>query len=230
MLSRTTNIIVWLILIVGVVGLLISDVPTNKTFFKVYKACIEFYLFGFTSFLILKRVFFYRIKGNVDVIRLVKKSNFQSSLLWQGFVLVLIYLVYNQYYYGNLMQFNTIMICILLLYYVVQLLLNSNPSIYIDEEKFSYDDFFVDQWYWQDVQQIDVENDMLRLTSTAQDFELDFDLVDEMDYVKLNEEVEHNILDGDFASEESSKTLVQIVHTYANLYNVRLVNSTNRVI
>lgn len=230
MMSRTINIIVWLMLIVGVIGLLINDVPNNQTFFKVYKSCVEFYLFGFTSFLILKRVFFYRFKGNVDVIRLVKKSNFQSSLLWQGFVLTLIYLVYNQYFYGTLMHFNTIMICILLLYYVVQLLLNSNPSIYIDEEKFSYDDFFVEQWYWKDVQRIEVENQMMRLISEERDFELNFDLVDEMDYIKLNEEVEHNILDGDFASEESSKTLIQIVHNYANLYNVRLINSTNRVI
>ena len=34
--------------------------------------------------MILKRVFFYRVKGNIDVIRLVKKSDYQSRLFWQG--------------------------------------------------------------------------------------------------------------------------------------------------
>ena len=230
MMSRITNIIVWLILIIGIMGLLLNNAHTSDTYFFTYKTVIELYLFGFTSFLILKRVFFYRIKGNVDVIRLVKKSAFQVGLIWQGFVLVLVYLVYNQYYYGDLSHFNTVMIAILLLYYVVQLVINSSPSIYIDEENFSYDDFFVEQWSWQNIQRIELENQKMRLVSNERDFELDFDLVDEIDYVKLNEEVEHNILDGDFASKDNSKTLVDIIHTYANLYNVRLVNSTNTTI
>jgi len=227
---KATTINVWLILIIGVIGLRFNDVPTNKTFFTTYKTIIEFYLFGFTSFLILKRVFFYKLKGNVDVIRLVKKSAFQSTLMWQGIALTAIYLFYNKYFFGDLMHFNTIMIAILLLYYIVQLILNSNPSIYIDEESFSYDDYFVQQWPWRKIKRIELENEMMTLISDEQDFELDFDLVDEIDYIKLNDEVAHNILDGDFANEESSKSLVDIVKTYANLYNVRLVNTTNRII
>lgn len=230
MKPKISTIIVWLILISGVTGLLVGDLYLNEAFFSSYKTIIEIYLFSFTSFIILKRVFFYRLKGDVDVIRLVKKSNFQISLIWQGVVLTLIYLVYNHFYYGDLLHFNTIMIAILLLYYIVQLILNSNPSIYIDEKNFSYDDFFVDQWPWQEINKIEVENQTMRIVATEKDFELDFDLVDEIDYIKLNEEVEHNILDGDFASEEASKSLIEIVQTYANLYNVRLVNSTNRVI
>ncbi len=229
-MPKFSTIIVWAILIPGVAGLLVGDYYTNKTFFTAYKTIIELYIFGFTSFIVLKRVFFYRLKGNVDVIRLVKKSNFQISLIWQGLILTLIYLVYNLLYFGNLLHFNTIMIAILLLYYVVQLVLNSSPSIYIDENNFSYDDYFVEQWSWKKIDRIEVENQTLRLINSQKDFELDFDLVDEIDYIKLNEEVEHNILDGDFASEEASKSLIEIVQTYANLYNVRLVNSTNSII
>jgi len=113
-----------------------------------------------------------------------------------------------------------------LLYYIVQLALNSNPSIYIDEANFSFDDYFVEQWSWQGIKRIELENQKMRLISDDQDFELDFDLVDEIDYIKLNDEVEYNVLDGDFASENSSKSLVDIVKNYANLYNVRLINST----
>jgi len=229
-MPKFSTILVWAILIPGVAGLLLGEFYTNKTFFTTYKTIIELYIFGFTSFIVLKRVFFYKLKGNVDVIRLVKKSNFQIMLIWQGVILTLIYLVYNLLYFGNLLHFNTIMIAILLLYYIVQLVLNSSPSIYIDENNFSYDDYFVEQWPWQKIERIELENQTLRLVNNQKDFELDFDLVDEIDYIKLNEEVEHNILDGDFASEETSKSLIEIVQTYANLYNVRLVNSTNRVI
>lgn len=227
---KVFNIIVWIILIIGIIGLLLINIPIHDTFFLSYKTLIELFLFGFTSFIILKRVFFYRIKGNVDVIRLVKKSEVQSSLLWQGIVLALIYLAYNRYYFGDLSNFNSVMITILLFYYVVQLILNSSPSIYIDEAYFSYDDYFVKRWSWQDIRRIELENQKMRLITDEQSFELDFDLVNEIDYVKLNDEVEHNILDGDFASEDRSKTLIEIVQTYANLYNVRLINSTNQVI
>jgi len=230
MMSRVTNIVVWLILIIGVIGLLFNDIPTNKTFFTTYKTVIEFYLFGFTSFLILKRVFFYKLKGNVDVIRLVKKSAFQGMLIWQGLALTAIYLFYNKYFFGDLMHFNTVMIAILLLYYIVQLVLNSNPSIYIDEDNFSYDDYFVQQWPWREIKRIELENQMMKLVSDHRDFELDFDLVNEIDYIKLNDEVAHNILDGDFANEQSSKSLVDIVKTYATLYNVRLVNTNNSIL
>lgn len=229
-MSRVVNIIVWLMLIIGISGLMLLNISANDTFFFSYKTLTELYLFGFTSFLILKRVFFYRIKGNVDVIRLVKKSSVQSSLLWQGLVLALIYVAFNRYYYGNLTHFNTVMITILLLYYIVQLILNSNPSIYIDEAHFSYDDYFVKRWAWQDIQRIELENQKMRLVTDQDSFELDFDIIDEIDYVKLNDEIDYNILDGDFASEDRSKTLVEIVQAYANLYNVRLINSTNRVI
>ncbi len=229
-MSRFTNIIVWSIIIIGVIGLISNDTAANPTFFVCYKTIIELYLFGFTAFLILKRIFFYRIKGNLDVIQLVKKSDFQINLLWQGFVLALIYLVYNRYFYDSFSHFNTVLIAILLLFYVVQLFMNSNPSIYVDEETFTFDDFFVKRWKWQDIKQIELENQMMRLISEGHDFELDFDLVDDVDYIKLNDEVEHNILDGNFATEEASKTLVEILQTYANLYNVRLVNSKKRSI
>ena len=68
-----------------------------------------------------------------------------------------------------------------------------------------------------------MEDDKMRLVSSERDFELNFQLVDEIDYVKLNDEVEQSVLDGEFATEESSKTLIEIVQGYANRYGVRFV-------
>jgi hypothetical protein len=210
--------------VIGVTISFVGDMAQQEWFFNFYKTLIELYLFGFTSFMILKRVFFYRIKGNIDVIRLVKKSNYQSRLFWQGTVLALIYLAYNRYFLGTLEHSNSIMIFILLLYYLVQILINSNPSIYIDEQSFSYDDYFVDRWKWRKIQRIDMEDGRMRLIGNGKDFELNFQLIDEIDYIKLNDEVEQSILDGEFTSKKSSKTLIEIMQNYANKYDVRFVN------
>jgi hypothetical protein len=199
-----------------------GDLTSKGWFFNFYKTAIELYLFGFTSFMILKRVFFYRIKGNIDVIRLIKKSAFQNQLLWQGIVLTLIYLVYNQVYFGTLEHPNTIMIGILILYYLIQIILNNNPSIYIDEQSFSYDDYFVDRWKWRNIKHIDLAQDKMLLKSSYRDFELDFDEVDQIDYVKLNAEVEQSILDGAFSTDNHSKTLVDIVQSYAHTNGVHV--------
>ena len=220
---KKISFVVWVIIVTGIALSFVSDIAQQRWFFNFYKTVIELYLFGFTSFMILKRVFFYRLKGNIDVIRLVKKSDYQSRLFWQGTVLALIYLVYNRYFLGTLEHPNSIMIFILLLYYLVQILINSNPSIYIDEQSFSYDDYFVDRWKWRKIERIDMEDDKMRLVSSERDFELNFQLVDEIDYVKLNDEVEQSVLDGEFATEESSKTLIEIVQGYANRYGVRFV-------
>ena len=111
-----------------------------------------------------------------------------------------------------------------MLYYLVQILINSNPSIYIDEQSFSYDDYFVDRWKWRKIQRIDLNDDKMRLVGNDRDFELNFQLVDEIDYVKLNNEVEQSVLDGEFTTEKSSKTLIEIVQNYADRYGVRFVN------
>ncbi len=221
---KRISFVVWLIIVLGIMISFAGDVAHQRWFFNFYKTIIELYLFGFTSFMILKRVFFYRIKGNIDVIRLVKKSDYQSRLFWQGTVLALIYLAYNRYYFGTLEHPNSIIIFILLLYYLVQILINSNPSIYIDEQSFSYDDYFVDRWKWRKIQRIDLNENKMRLVGNDKDFELNFQMVDEIDYIKLNDEVEQSILDGEFTSVKSSKMLIEIVQNYANRYGVRFVN------
>lgn len=231
-MSKLPTIITWTLILINIIdsnSVLGSNLLSIPKYFNLYKTAIEVYLFIFIAYLVLKHIFFYRFKGNVDVIRLVKKSAFKQMLLVQGIILALMYVVVNYYFYDRFMHFNFVMIAILLLFYVV-IVLDSDPSIYIDEQYFAYDDFFVERLSWQDIKQIDLENAQLRLISDAQDFELDFNLVDEIDYIKLNAEVEHQILDGDFASEESSRTLVEIIQNYANRYNVRLVNSMDRVI
>ncbi len=225
---RTVNIIVWLFIIVGLLAFISGDTAREEWFYVPFKLAIELYLFGFTSFLIFKRVFFYKIKGNIDVIRLVKKSDFQSRLLLHSFGLVIIYLTFNQAYYGTLIHANTIIILILLLYYVVQVALNSHPSLYIDEQSFAYDDFFVQRWPWQEVRRIELADETVKIVGDDRDFELDFNLVDEIDYIKFNTEVEHRILDGDFSTLTASTALVEILQNYANRYNLQLVNSATQ--
>lgn len=229
-MSKLPTFISWTLLLVGIADLFLGGfLLSDPLYFRIYKVAIEIYLFGFITYLVLKHIFFYRFKGNVDVVRLVKKSNYKSWLLVQGITVALMYVVINYYYYDSFQHFNFVMIAILLLFYSV-IVLDSHPSIYIDEEYFAYDDFFVERTAWNVVDRIELEKGELRIISPERDFELDFNLVDEIDYIKLNAEVENQILDGDFASEESSRTLVEIIQNYANRYNVRLVNSMDRVI
>jgi hypothetical protein len=229
MRSKIPTFITWMLILIGIADILFGGYLNDPKYFNLYKIALEIYLFTFTAYLVLKHIFFYRFKGNVDVVRLIKKSTYKRMLLIQGLTLALIYVIFNYYYFGSFMNFNFVMIAILLLFYTV-IVLDSHPSIYIDEQYFAYDDFFVERLDWNDIQRIDLENGQLRLVSEERDFELDFNLVDEIDYIKLNAEVEHQILDGDFASEESSRTLIEIIQNYANRYNVRLVNSMDRVI
>ncbi len=229
-MSKLPTFISWTLLLVGIIDLFLGGfLLSDPLYFRIYKIAIEVYLFGFITYLVLKHIFFYRFKGNVDVVRLIKKSNYKSWLLAQGITVSLMYVVINYYYYNSFQHFNFVMIAILLLFYAV-IVLDSHPSIYIDEEYFAYDDFFIERAAWNSMNRIELEKGELRIISPERDFELDFNLVDDIDYIKLNAEVENQILDGDFASEESSRTLVEIIQNYANRYNVRLVNSTDRVI
>jgi hypothetical protein len=122
--------------------------------------------------------------------------------------------------YGSLKSVDTIIIALLGLYYWAQVVLNSNPTIYLDDHSFSYDDYFIDKWEWASLYRIDLENEKLRLVGGTKDFELDFDLVDEVDYRKLTEEVERDVLDGEFGKDKSSKSLVEIIESYAKIFNV----------
>lgn len=222
---KKLSFVVWLIIISGIVVSFAGDIAHQEWFFNFYKTIIELYLFAFTSFMILKRVFFYRLKGNTDVIRLVKKSDYQSRLFWQGMALALIYLAYNRYYFGTLQHPNSIMIAILALYYLVQITLNSNPSIYIDEQSFSYDDYFVDRWKWRKIETINLDDNKIQFVGNDKAFELNFQTIDEIDYLKLNDEIENSVLDGEFSIESSSKTLVDIVQRYARRNGVRFIHA-----
>ena len=137
----------------------------------------------------------------------------------QGVVLALLGMGIVQVY-GNLRSFDTIVIALLGVYYWAQIMLNGNPTIYLDDNSFSYDDYFIDKWNWTKIRRIDVDEEKLRLVSDEKDFELDFELVDEVDYRKLTDEVEHNILDGEFGKDKTSKSLVEIIESYANDFGV----------
>ena len=124
--------------------------------------------------------------------------------------------------YGNLQSFDTIIFALLGVYYWVQVLINSNPTIYLDDNSFSYDDYFIDKWDWSKLQRIDLQEEKLTLVSDEKDFELDFELVDELDYRKLTAEVEHDVLDGEFGRDKTSKSLIEIIENYAKNYGVQM--------
>lgn len=209
------------IIILGLIGLVIGPLGGNSYFFTFYTKGIECYLFGITAFWVLKRVIFYRLQTETEVIRLVKTSNYQFNFVVQGILLSLIYLAYLVYF-DTWMGSNIIMIGILLLYYLVQVFINANPSIYINADAFFYDDYFIQRWNWKNIRKIISGEKKLEIIGQERDFELDLKLVDEVDYVKLTNEVEHNVLDGEFSSESSSKLLLDIVQNYADFYGLKV--------
>ena len=182
---------------------------------------LKFYLFGMCAYLVLKRVIFYRLKGNINIVSLIKKSDYQSNLLAQGVVLALLGLGFVQAY-GDIKSYDSIVIILLGIYYAAQIWINSNPTIYLDDHSFSYDDYFIDKWKWKDLSSIDMNEKKLRLIAQSKDFELDFELVDELDYRRLTSEVENNILDGEFAMDKTSKSLAEIIENYAKNNDIKM--------
>ena len=224
-MEKANTAIVVLLVLLGLAGMLMDLTGLFPAFYLWYKTAIELYLFGFSAFLVLKRVFFYRLKGNVEVIQLKERSERQNILLGQGGLLVLLYVLYL-WFYQDLLSFNSVMIGLLLLYYAGQVLVNSNPSIYVDANAFSFDDYFVDRWKWKSLKKIVVEDQKLFLQGQHKNFELDFELIDGMDYVRLSQEVEASVLDGAFAEEDSSRLLLNVVESYARHYGVSLIMSS----
>lgn len=219
-MQHIRNIVIVLLLI-GLSGLLVEPLGKNDYFFSAYIKSIECFLFGMTSFWVLKRVIFYRLRQGTEVIRLVKTSPYQLNFILFGVLLSLMYLAYLLYF-DTWMGFNVIMISILLLYYLVQVYINAHPSIYINEEAFIYDDYFMKRWNWTNIRKIISDERRLEIIGKEEDFILDLNLVDEVDYVKLTNEVEYNVLDGAFSSEGSSKLLLDIVQNYADFYNLTI--------
>jgi hypothetical protein len=225
---KLINALFGFLLILGLLGLLLPDVFGGYLFIKTYKTALQFFLLGIAAFLVLKRVFFYRIKGNINIIRLVQTSDFQQRLLMLGIFTTLLFLGYV-YRFEKLQSFDTIMIAILLFYFSMQVIEHSRPSIYLDEYSFSYDDYLVTQWPWSELQQIELENDQLRLIGKDSDFELDFKAIDDIDFVRLDDELQRSVLDGEFSSGLSSVDLIQIIKNHArdNEVNVRVAGENS---
>jgi len=216
---KTITKATWLFLGLGTFMLMSDALRTNTSFADYYITSLKIYLFTIGAYLVLKRVLFYRLRGNINIVSLGKKSDYKNNLLFQGFVSVILGLGFVQAY-GNLRSVDTLVVILLGLYYWAQIVLNSNPTIYLDDNSFTYDDYFIDKWNWSDLNRIDLENEKLCLIGLKKDFELDFDLIDEVDYRKLTAEVEHDVLDGEFGKDKSSKSLVEIIENYAKHFNV----------
>ncbi|MEM1322482.1 MAG: hypothetical protein AAGG75_19620 [Bacteroidota bacterium] len=223
---RLFNFIIWILIIIGVGALLMDMKGEQKVIFSIYMTLLELYLLGVSAFFVLKRVAFYRLRGEVDIIRLTQKSKYQNSLMWHGIILGLLGLVYISLY-TYFMSFNSLILGLLFLYYIVQVLLNGRPTIYISDKKFAYDDYFIDEWDWQEVSRVELQENKMRLIGSDKDFELNYELIDEIDYRNLSEEVEMAVLDGEFSKGKSSKDLEDIVRSYANTYGVQLIKNNS---
>ncbi|MFK7808499.1 MAG: hypothetical protein AB8F74_11910 [Saprospiraceae bacterium] len=213
-----------ILLLLGVLGLLMPAVFGGDDFVKLYKVIVQLYLFGFTAFQVLKRVFFYKVKGDINIIRLVKTSEAQQRLLIQGVAITGLFIAY-MYSFENLMHFDTIMIGILLVYYTAQVFEHGRPSIYIDDHSISYDDYVVSQWPWEHLEKIELEEEQLRIVGVDSAFELDFESIDDIDFVRLDDELQRSVLDGEFTSSLSSKDLVGIIKGHAEEHNVLVLNN-----
>ena len=217
---RVISNFMWLFLVGGIFFLAADYSRANFVFSHYYMIALKIYLFGVGAYLVLKRVIFYRLKGDVNVISLIKESEYQYNLLLQGVVLSVLGLVFVRMY-GELKSIDTIVIALLGIYYWAQVSLNANPTIYLDDHSFFYDDYFIDRWNWRKLERIELGNEKLRLVSEAKDFELDFELVDEVDYRKLTREVEQDVLDGEFGRDKTSKSLVEIIENYAESHGIK---------
>jgi len=106
---KTISNAIWLFLLIGVLFLFSDPLRTNRAFYDFYTIALQFYMFGVCAYLVLKRVIFYRLRGDVNVVSLSKKSEYQLNFIMQGVVLALVYLVYIRSY-GNLKSVDTIII------------------------------------------------------------------------------------------------------------------------
>ncbi|MEO1516037.1 MAG: hypothetical protein AAFV95_13525 [Bacteroidota bacterium] len=220
-MMKVFNTIVWGLLFAGIAAVITIPSGAYGEYVQYYVIVVQLYLLIVSAFFVLKRVAFYRLHGHVDTIRLIKKSDYQFNLLGHGVLLGMILLAVTSST-QNPLSFNTLIIGLILFYYIIQILLNSHPSIYINDRSFTYDDYFIDAWDWNNIQRIEMNKEKLRLISNEKDFELDFNLIDEIDYYHVREEVERSILDGEFTKERSSKDLASIISNYANKHGLQM--------
>ncbi len=219
---KILNNITWLLLVLGLAVVYFQPAAPNNRILLVYLTCLQFYLVGISAFLVLKRVAFYRLGGKVDTIRLTAASSHRMSFIWQGILLSIVCLGIV-YFYGELRSFSTLLILLVLFYYLSQVIQNGTPSIYINEKGLTFDDYFIDKWDWRKLQRIELSGGKLRLINREKDFELDFDMIDESDTRHITAELDSAVLDGELARANTSQALVEIVSHYAKKHQLQLV-------
>lgn len=219
---KVFKLVAWLFLIVGISAASFESLMQYPSFTQVYPAILQLFLLGMSAFFVFKRVAFYRMHGKVDTIKLSKKSDYQLNLVLYGILLTICCLIVVKYA-GQLKSFHTITIGTIFLYYLSQIYINSQPAIYISDDGVAYDDYFVNDFSWKKLERIELEDEKIRLITPEKDFELDFDVVDQIDYRNLKAEIEMNILDGSFTKGNSSTDLIDIIRGHANRHKLQLI-------
>ena len=223
-MSSIFSPLVWVLFAIGAIALFIPGLASQPYFFDGYTTLLKLYLLGMSAFFLLKHAFF-KLDDQVDTIRLSQRSELQSNFIGHGIMLVAIYVLFVSLH-GSLKSFNIILIALVSIYYIAQVVLNSQPSIHISEKAFAYDDYFVARWDWKNINRIQLNDKRMRLIGANRDFELDFSLIDEIDVEDMSNEIASSVLDGQLSRAKSSKDLIRLMQNYAQLHNIQLEEAT----
>ncbi len=211
----------WIMLLIGILGLTFQQEAYESGFFKFLKLLIHLYLLGFSAFFVFKSLYLYEIKDSAHVVHLGHKSDHQPMFVIQGVVLCLLLLVYYKIF-AELWSFETIIALLLLLYYLSQIFLQGNPSIFISDDRIYYDDYFFESIPWEEVEEIKMENEFLKIEGFEKDILIDLEALDHYAADNILYELDRAVLDGVISSERNSEGLKAYLRQMASKKGVRL--------
>jgi hypothetical protein len=211
----------WFFIAIGVFGLVLDPSASNRFFFQAYTAFLKLYLLGFSAFLVFKQLQLYQIRKDSQLIRLSHRSDHQNVLMWQGLVLFLLFMVYQRVYH-LVLSGDTVLLCLLLFYYLAQVHLHSTPTFYIGKERIYYDDYFLSSIQWADIEQLMIRDGELLIQANNREMILDLASIDQFDQDKISTEIDFSVLDGAIASERSSRSIVDVLQEFAQAHGLEI--------
>lgn len=220
----TINVFVWGLITTGIALLFVGAGRGSEWIIQTYLILIQLYLLGVSAFFVFKYLRVSNVGNSRESIKLLKKSDYEAGLVAHGLILGLISIVLIQLN-GKLQSFNTIVLILALFYYLVQVVLNARPMLHIGNRSIGYDDYFIEEWEWENLEGIEYNQAGLKIFNETKTFDLDFELINEIDDEHLSEELDRNVLDGEFTKINSSDDLIKKLTSYARSYNLNIVNT-----
>jgi len=188
----------------------------NKQFYFLYpwiKTIIECFILGWVAFLVFKQVLKYNRRKTLKTVTFRGKSQWLITMITGGIALTMAHIILVNHY-SNVISFDTILVAILLLYFLSQIFSQSQPKLFIYEEGLTIDDFSLTKFEWNNVEKVTLDPEYITIKTNTDDFKLDFSGFDDFDSPQLRVELAANVLDGRFAeldvSENVKETLQQM--------------------